>query len=318
MFGATARVKAAVALSAAHDACTSLRPPGAPVYNFPMRKTHFSSLLSLIFSFALAFMLAPRAFAQTTNAAQPATPKQEATAADTPSLDPKAEAVLRRAVEALGGQSYLDIRTVVSRGNYTPFEGGVAGLPIKFVYYLVFPDRERTEFSGSNVKSIQTYVGDGGWVLDQRAKKLIDVTAEGAKEFRLGLRTSLDNILRGWWRKEGASLAYVGRREAGVGRRNEVVRLTYPDGFAVEFEFGAHDGLPAKARYRKESKEGETIEEEDRYAQFLNVGTVRTPFVVDHFTAGAQSSRANFEEVKFNAAIPDSLFTRPIEGKAAK
>jgi hypothetical protein len=283
-----------------------------------MRKPLISSLLSLIFSSALGLALAPRAAAQEAGAAQTQPARQAAGAPETPPADPKAEAVLRRAVEALGGESYLSVRTVVSRGNYTPFEGGVAGLPIRFVYYLVFPDRERTEFSGANVRSVQTYVGDGGWVLDQRTKKLTDVTAEGAEEFRLGMRTSLDNVLRGWWRQAGAGLAYVGRREAGVGRRNEVVRLTYPDGFAVEFEFGAHDGLPAKARYRKEGKDSEAVEEEDRYAQFLNVGAVRTPFVVDHYTAGTQSSRANFEEVKFNAPVPDSLFTRPAEAKAAK
>ncbi|HZI19605.1 MAG TPA: hypothetical protein VEY09_13525 [Pyrinomonadaceae bacterium] len=291
-----------------------------------MRKTLFPSLA--LIALALALSHAPAAVGQEADPApaRPATPatpaRPEAEASEAPAPapapDPKAEAVLRRAVEALGGQAYLSVRTVVSRGNYTPFEDGMAGLPIKFVDYLVFPDRERTEFSGTGVKSVQTNVGEGGWVLDQKARKLTDVTAEGAKEFRLAMRTSLDSALRGWWRQEGAALEYAGRREAAVGRRNEVVRVTYPDGFAVEYEFSAHDGMPAKARYKKETREGDSIEEEDRYAQFLNVGSIRAPFVVDHFRAGVQSSRVNFEEIRFNAPVPDSLFARPAEGKAAK
>jgi hypothetical protein len=144
------------------------------------------------------------------------------------------------------------------------------------------------------------------------------VTPEQAAEFRTSLRASLDNILRGWWRTEGAALAYVGRREAGVGRRNEAVRLTYPDGFVVEFEFGARDALPAKALYRKQNKEGDLVEEEDRYAQFQTVGAVRAPFIVDHFRAGLQSSRVNFEAVEFNRPIPDAFFARPADLKALK
>jgi hypothetical protein len=267
-----------------------------------MSKTLFSRAARAPLALCLSFIVAAAASAQ--DAA--------------PTSDAKAEQVLRRAVEAMGGQAYLAVRTVVSRGNYTPYQDGVATLPIRFTDYLVFPDRERTEFSGAGVKSVQTNVGEGGWLLDQKARKLTDVTPEGAREFRLAMRTSLDSALRGWWRAEGATLEYAGRREAGLGRRNEAVRVTYPDGFAVEFEFGAHDGLPAKAKYKKENKEGETVEEEDRYAQFLNVGGVRAPFVVDHFRAGVQSSRVNFEEIRFNAAVPDSLFARPADAKSAK
>ncbi len=138
------------------------------------------------------------------------------------------------------------------------------------------------------------------------------------RNFRTVMRTSLDNILRGWWRAEGAELKHAGRREAGLGRRNEVVRLIYPDGFAVEFEFGARDGLPAKVLYRKANAEGIEVEEEDRYAQFLNIGGVVAPFVIDHYRAGTQSSRVNYQTVEFNRVVPDALFARPADAKTFK
>jgi hypothetical protein len=235
-----------------------------------------------------------------------------------PKVDEKAEEVIRRAVEALGGRAYLDVRTVVSRGYYTPYKDGVATLPMRFEDFLAFPDRERTAFKGSGFDSIQSNTGETGWVADLKMKKILDATPEQIASFRTALRVSLDNILRGWWRNEGASLAYLGRREAGVGRRNEAVRLSYPDGFTVEFEFGARDGLPAKALYRKENKDGELVEEEDRFAQFQMVGAVRAPFIVDHFSAGLQWSRANYESIEFNRPIPDSFFARPADVKALK
>lgn len=231
----------------------------------------------------------------------------------------KAEQIVKRSVDALGGRAFLDVRTVVSEGYFTPFNNGVATLPIKFVDYLVFPDRERTEFRGSNVRSIQTYEGDKGWLYDGMKRSINDATPDQIKEFHTAMRTSLDNILRGWWRRtEGVKLSYVGRREAGLARRNETVRLTYPDGFTVDFEFDAKTALPAKVVYRKTNSEGDEVDEEDRYAQFLSIGGVQVPFIIDRFRAGQQSSRINYQKVEFNRAVPDSLFARPVDVKTLK
>ena len=97
----------------------------------------------------------------------------------------------------------------------------------------------------------------------------------------------MDNILRGHWRREGAELKYAGRRQAGIGRSNDAVKLIYEDGFAVEFEF-ADDGTPMKSYYTRKNAEGENIREEDIYAQFVDVQGIKTPFIIDHWTGGIQ------------------------------
>ncbi|MDQ3916915.1 MAG: hypothetical protein M3348_00300 [Acidobacteriota bacterium] len=249
--------------------------------------------------------------------------RQAATAQTTqpkaaPKEDEKAAEVVRHAVEALGGGAYLGVKTLVSRGHFTPFKDGVATLPTAFTDYLILPDRDRTEFRGAGVKTIQTYTGDTGWIADLLSKKILELKPEQVEDFHTSVRTSVDNLLRGWWRGEGASLAYVGRREAGLARRNEVVRLTYPDGFEAEFEFDSKEWLPSKVKYKKGNSEGERVEEEDRFAQLVSVGAVRFPFVVDHFTAGVQASRVNYDSVEFNRPVPDSLFTKPADVKAVK
>ncbi|HVF44894.1 MAG TPA: hypothetical protein VM936_17850 [Pyrinomonadaceae bacterium] len=235
-----------------------------------------------------------------------------------PPEDEKALAVIARAVEAVGGGAYAEVKSITSSGYYTPFQDGVGALPIKFQDYTVFPNRERVEFSGAGNKSVQVNVGDAGWVADLKTKKLTDITQQAAEDFRLLIRTSLDSVLRGWWRGEGASLAYAGRREAGLARRNEAVRLKYPDGFEVEFEFDAKEGLPSKVKYKKQNEAGEQVEEEDRYAQFQTIGAVRTPFIIDHYRAGVQSSRVNYERVGFNLPVPETLFEKPDDIKKVK
>jgi outer membrane lipoprotein-sorting protein len=235
-----------------------------------------------------------------------------------PATDEKAAQILQRAIEAMGGSAYLNVRTIVGHGQFTQFKDGESGLPSAFVDYIVFPDRERTDFHASSGKIIQTNTGDTGWVYDGAAKSIKEMTKAQVEDFKLSLRASVENLLRGFWRKDGAKLAYVGRREAGIGQRNEVVRLTYPDGYAVEFEFAAKDSLPMKILYKRKNAEGQEIAEEDRLAQHLKIQGVTTPFVIDHYSAGAQTSRINYQSMELNTAIPDSLFARPASVKDIK
>jgi hypothetical protein len=235
----------------------------------------------------------------------------------------KAEAIIKQAVEAIGGSNYLSVRSVVGRGLYTTYQDGMSQIPARFLDYIVYPDKERTEFTGAGIRTIQTNVGDKGWVYDGATKTLTDMKPAQVQDFKRSMRTSMENVLRGWWRKEGATLSYAGRREAGLARRNETVRLTYPGGFWIEYEFGARDGIPAKIIYKRtrnkaDSEETEEITEEDRLAKPITIDSVTAPFVVDHFINGIQASRINYEAIEYNRPLPDSIFAKPENIKSLK
>ena len=237
--------------------------------------------------------------------------------------DEKAEQIIQRAIQAVGGDRYLNVQSIIGRGFFTDFKDGISQIPTKFVDYILYPDKERTEFTGGGARIIQTNFRDGGWIFDGAAKTLKDQNAGQIEDFRLAMRTSVENLLRGWWRKQGATLSYVGRREAGVGRRNETVRLTYPDGFWIEYESAAADNLPAKILYQRKHKktdsdEMEDIPEEDRLHKPITIDGVIVPYVIDHFRNGVQTSRINYESVELNKTLPDSLFTKPANIKAIK
>ncbi|HYR77341.1 MAG TPA: hypothetical protein VEM96_16015 [Pyrinomonadaceae bacterium] len=237
--------------------------------------------------------------------------------------DDKAAQILRRAIQAVGGDRYLAVRTLIGRGFFTDYKDGVPGIPTKFVDYIAYPDRERTEFTGGGARLIQTNDRDKGWIYDGAALTLKDQNAGQLEDFRMAMRTSAENLLRGWWRKDGATLSYIGRREAGLARRNETVRLTYPGGLWIEYEFAATDGLPAKVLYQRKQKkpdsdEMENISEEDRLFKPVTIDGVVAPYVIDHYRNGTQTSRINYESVEFNKPIADSLFAKPANLKAIK
>lgn len=265
-----------------------------------------------LLSFLVGCLLPARLAAQTTTKAPAPT-----------SPDAKAEAVVTRAIEVLGGNSYLNVKTVVGRGFFTAFHEGISQIPARFLDYIAYPDRERTEFTGDGIRVIQTNTGETGWLFDGATKTLSDIKGAQIEDFKRSMRTSVENPLRGWWKKENATLSYVGRREAGVGRRNETVRLTYPDGFWIEFEFAAKDGLPAKVIYKTikkkpDSDETEEITEEDRLEKPITIAGVTAPWVVDHFINGTQTSRISYESIEYNQLLADTLFAKPANIKSLK
>jgi hypothetical protein len=263
-----------------------------------------------LLTFSLSLLLCASSFAQQT------VPQKQSDGA-------KAEAVINHAIEVLGGNSYLNVKTTVGRGFFTAFQDGMSQLPARFVDYIAYPDHERTEFTSLGIRVIQTNVGETGWLFDGATKTFSDMKAPQIADFKRSMRTSVENLLRGWWRKDGATLSYVGRREAGVGKRNETVRLTYTDGFWIEYEFGAKDGLPAKVIYKRrrkkaDSDETEEISEEDRLAKPITIAGITAPWVVDHYLNGVQTSRISYESLEYNQLLPDSLFAKPANIKALK
>ena len=231
--------------------------------------------------------------------------------------DGQAELVLTKAIKNLGGDKYLQVKSQIGVGKFSSIREGAVISFQAFTDIIVFPDKERTEFKGGGIKSVQTNIGNTGWTFDGD-NELIKVQNEKQIEnFKHGIRVSLDNLLRGNWRNE-ATLSYVGKRAATLGKRNDVVKLTYKDGLVVEFEFAADDGIPQKAIYTHLDGDNAEGKEEDRYAQFVDVAGVKTPFIIDRFTNGVHSSRINYQTIEFNKPVSDAIFSKPAKPRELK
>ena len=234
----------------------------------------------------------------------------------------KAEALFRGAVQARGGEAYVKVRTLIGRGLYTAFEKGISGNPSEFIDYLVYPDRERTEFGKGDHKFIQTNAGDSGWIYDATQKMIREQTEEQKKNFKQGQRYDLDNLLRHGWQEPGAKLVYVGRREIWRNTFSEAVRVEFADGFAVTVHFDPRAKLPLmveyKAEYKNEDDEVKTGENQVRFFRWIDYGGIQFPTVQDFFRDGKQTARVNYETVSFNATVPDKLFVKPSNLKEVK
>ncbi len=228
----------------------------------------------------------------------------------------KADEVIKSAIARLGGQRYLNATSIVSEGKLSITQDQKIVSFQSFVDVIVYPDKERTDFSERGVKTVQVNTGDDGWIYQEFLEKFGDQDEKQLAGFKTSLRTHYDFLLRGNW-KGKAELSYEGRRQASLGKRNDVLKLEFEDDFWVEYEFD-DEGFPMKTVYSSPNAEGAIVPEENRYAQFILIDGIFFPFIVDHFSDGKRTYRVNYTEVRFNKRIPDSVFVKPEEAKKIK
>lgn len=229
----------------------------------------------------------------------------------------KAAALVRDAVAARGGDAYLKISSLESRGQYTPFEKAVSGDPVPFVDYIVYPGRERTEFGKGDTKFIQSNSETANWVYDATQKMIRDQKEEQIKQFQQAARYDLDNLLRTASRQSGVKLVYLGRREAWRNTFSDALRVDFADGGSATLHLDPRSKLPLMVEY-KTIVETETVSNEVRYYRWVDFGGIKFPTIQDSYRNGKQSARVSFDTVAFNVTLSDKLFAKPSNIKDVK
>ncbi|MCB1023639.1 MAG: hypothetical protein KDB79_04565 [Acidobacteria bacterium] len=228
----------------------------------------------------------------------------------------KANAIISKTVKLLGGEKYLNVKTTIGEGKFSQLKDGVNVSFQSFTDVIVNPDKERTDFIESGSKIVQVNTGETGWIYEEYLESFRDQDEKAIANFKTVQRSGYDFLLRGNW-KDDAQLSYEGRRQASLGKRNDVLKLTFSDGFEVEYEF-SDKGLPMKTLYKRFDAEKKEIVEENRYARYISYQGILTPTVIDHYTDGVQTYRVNFENVRYDQRIDEEIFVKPADPKVLR
>ena len=229
----------------------------------------------------------------------------------------KAATLVRDVIDKRGGDAYLKVRTVVSRGTYTPYEKGASTSPIGFVDYIAYPGRERTEFGKGDSKFIQANSEVANWVYDAKQKMIRDQTDEQVKQFQQAARYDLDNLLRLASQQSGVKLVYVGRREPWRGTFSEAVRVEFTDGGSATLHIDFRAKMVLMTEYKSVAESG-TVNNESRYYRWVDYNGIQYPTLIDSYREGKQTARVSFDTIDLNVNIPDKLFVKPANVKEVK
>lgn len=236
---------------------------------------------------------------------------------DDPANIEKGKKLLQQVIEARGGATFLNFKTIESTGQWTPFEQGASTVPVRFEDYIVYPDKERTEFGKGKKKDrkINVNVGTTGWVYDGEAETLKDQTEKQIKDFQESRESDIDMVLRAAVQNKDAEVRFYGREETQPGERADVVMIKLKMTFYVMLD--PYSKLPRTMTYEKAEEKG-TARYEYRFHQYVPYDGVKFPNIVDLYRDGVQISRVNYQTIKLNGPIPETLFAKPANAKAIK
>ncbi|MGH9754813.1 MAG: hypothetical protein ACREA2_18705 [Blastocatellia bacterium] len=227
--------------------------------------------------------------------------------------------LIKQAVQARGGERFLSFANIMSTGLYTPFQKGVSTFPIQFIDWIVYPDKERTEFGKGKKKDrrIQVNVGKIGWVYDGDAQTLKDQSDKQIEDHLEGLEFDIDRLLRAAAKGDGVEAGYAGREETRPGERADAVAIRLKPDRTGYLLLDSQTHLPISLSYEK-TEDGGLVKHEIRYAQYVDYDGVKFPNIVDYFRDNVQMNRVNIQSIKLNTPINDELFAKPASAKAIK
>lgn len=218
----------------------------------------------------------------------------------------KATQLIDQMIDALGGQTFLDVKDIHTTGRFFAFtRGQLSGSDI-FSDYIKLPDMERVEFGPTTRRTTQINRGKEGWKIV--AKKSPEPQSPGEiEEFLKGLKTSLDYVLR-FTLEERQTTVQPLPSEMIDFKRIDVVELRDPEKNRIRFYIDRDTHLPIKMQVRRTE---ESKLHEEQYSNWHKFEGVMTPLYVSRLTDNVKTMEIHLETSAYNSGLSDNLFAPP-------
>lgn len=218
----------------------------------------------------------------------------------------KARAILDQAIQALGGQAYLNVQDMTQEGrSYTFHHGEPNSLGTLFWRFRKYPDKDRIELTKKR-DIIELYTGDKGYEITYRGARNMD-----DKEMDPYLRRrhfGLDSVLREWLNQPGVALFYEGQTVAAQKQADQVTVMNAKNE-AVTLYLDVSTHLPVKKSFVwRDPVDKERNLEEEIYDNYRPAQSVMVPYDTTRFFNGEMSAQFFITAANINQGLSDSLF----------
>ena len=258
--------------------------------------------------FCTILLLAAAAFGQDTGSSGPG----QASPANSSEQDTsqKAKTLIDQAIQALGGQNYLNIRDMTQEGRtYSFYHGRSNSTGLLYWRYTKFPDKERIELTKKR-DVVYVYSGDKGYEITYKGTASEDATT--IADYLRRREYSLDWVLRRWLNEPGVALFYDGPALAEQ-KPAEQVTIMNARNEAVTLYLDPGTHLPIKKSFSwRDPKDKERNVEDEVYDNYRLVQGIMTPYSVTRFYNGDMASQRFLNSISYNQNLNDSLFEASI------
>lgn len=253
--------------------------------------------ISLLLLFSLASAAPDRA--QTAAAPPQSAPAEQDNSA-------KARSLINQAIQALGGQNYLNLQDMTQQGRTYSFHGGEAtSAGVQFWRFVKFPDKERIELTKQR-DIAYVYNGDHGFEITFKGTAALE--SKVLDDFLRRREHSVEWVLRRWINEPGVALFYDGPAVAADKPADQVSVLnTKNDGVTLYLDSNTH--LPIKRTFTwRDPTDNLRNTEEEVYDAYRPTQGIMTPYSITRFYNGEMSNQRFLNTVTYNNAVNDSMF----------
>jgi hypothetical protein len=240
----------------------------------------------------------------------------------------KGRQVARQVINALGGQTYLNVHDTQCDGRAASF--GTAGTLMGFSLFRdswVLPDKNRIEFFSKGEHTIlgflmgaddllithggaiiTVYNGQEGWSLDKSG--VSNQPDDLIKNFNEQIMTSMNNVLRKRMNEPSMDVEYVGPDLIDL-REAEWIEFNDSDHRTMRLGIDKYSHLPL--RWIVSTRDPETRVTTDlitAYTQYMLQDGVKTPLSIELSRNDRKVSQTFLSACKYNTDLSPSLFTR--------
>jgi hypothetical protein len=218
----------------------------------------------------------------------------------------QARALLDQAIQALGGQTYLNIRNIQQEGRtYSFYHGHPTSNGVVFWRFVEYPDKERIEVTKERDVAV-LYTGDKGFEITYKGPHSVE--KKDLDDYLRRRRFSLETLLRTWITDPSVALFYDGNALAG-NLPAQKVTLINAKNEAVSLFFDVDTHLPIKKSYTwRDPVDRFRNVEEEIFDNYKPVQGVLTPYSFTRYFNDDMQTQRFVNAVHFNQELNPAMF----------
>ena len=268
----------------------------------PLRMTAFKGLFSIL-------MVALYITAALVSAQEPAqTPNPSQLAPRPRVVSPKAQDILDKTIQALGGTAFLSFKRLTTTGRAFSIEDENTVGMAPYESWMEYPDKRRFSY-GKKPPVVLINSGERGWELDRYGRTT--QKRDQLLRWQLTTRYSLENLLRLRIHEPGVLIQdsgtdFVDQFPARV--------VTISDAREVEIKLYVNKTsyLPVRIQYRVRNAQGDDWDVyADAYADYRTFQGVNTPMHITRYLNDERISDSFRSTAKYDEDYPASYFQSP-------
>ena len=232
---------------------------------------------------------------------------------DTP--DP-ARQVIDKAIEAMGGDAYRNVRSANSQGRLFTFSKKGKGFAMYQDWTVYQPIKSRFQIGEGKRQHVEIFNSElnKGWTLDGE-NDIAEIPPDAVKSFMDEANVDFDVLLHARLDEEGMSKFYYGPNEiSGDGNFEAVEFVDRTNNSAVVF-FDRDTHLPSKIETHYTDKMGVRHKREQQRYNWHVIEGVNVALNQETYVDDELSSQLFIQQITFNPDLAPSLFEKPVPVK---